>query len=134
MALSRAVVAVCAAQTCAQIGAFGVAALVPTLIHEWSLSHTEAGWIGGIYYAAYTLAVPLLSSLTDRMDPRRIYLGSVALTALAFAGIRPADAPGFIAAQLAGAAAATGLFRWLVPGRPAAAPQVVVARASREAS
>jgi glycerol uptake facilitator-like aquaporin len=32
-----------------------------------------------------------------------------------FAGIRPADAPGFIAAQLAGAAAATALFRWLVP-------------------
>jgi glycerol uptake facilitator-like aquaporin len=31
-----------------------------------------------------------------------------------FAGIRPADAPGFIAAQLAGAALATALFRWLV--------------------
>jgi glycerol uptake facilitator-like aquaporin len=34
-----------------------------------------------------------------------------------FAGIRPADAPGFIAAQLAGAAAATLLFRWLTPSR-----------------
>ncbi len=33
-----------------------------------------------------------------------------------FAGIRPADAPGFIAAQFAGAAAATVLFRWLMPG------------------
>ena len=32
-----------------------------------------------------------------------------------FTGIRPADAPGFIAAQLAGAAAATVLFRWLLP-------------------
>lgn len=32
-----------------------------------------------------------------------------------FAGIRPADAPGFILAQLAGAAAATFLFRWLLP-------------------
>jgi glycerol uptake facilitator-like aquaporin len=32
-----------------------------------------------------------------------------------FAGIRPADAPGFIAAQLVGAAAATALFRWLLP-------------------
>jgi glycerol uptake facilitator-like aquaporin len=32
-----------------------------------------------------------------------------------FAGIRPTDAPGFILAQLAGAAAATALFRWLVP-------------------
>lgn len=35
-----------------------------------------------------------------------------------FAGIRPADAPGFIVAQLAGAAAATALFRWLVPALP----------------
>ncbi len=32
-----------------------------------------------------------------------------------FAGIRPADAPGFIVAQLAGAMAATLLFRWLAP-------------------
>ena len=43
-----------------------------------------------------------------------------------FAGIRPADAPGFIVAQLAGAAAATALFRWLVPSRPKDAENVVV--------
>jgi glycerol uptake facilitator-like aquaporin len=35
-----------------------------------------------------------------------------------FSGIRPADVPAFIAAQLAGAAAATALFRWLVPPMP----------------
>ncbi|KQZ34149.1 MIP/aquaporin family protein [Duganella sp. Root1480D1] len=34
-----------------------------------------------------------------------------------FAGIRPADAPGFILAQFAGGAAATMLFAWLYPGR-----------------
>jgi len=34
-----------------------------------------------------------------------------------FAGIRPADVPGFVASQLAGAAAATLLARWLVPVR-----------------
>ena len=76
----------CAAQACAQIGAFSVAALLPTLIREWSLTNTDAGWIGGIYYAAYTLAVPLLASLTDRVDPKRVYLVSVAVTALAFVG------------------------------------------------
>jgi glycerol uptake facilitator-like aquaporin len=32
-----------------------------------------------------------------------------------FSGIRPSDVPGFIAAQLAGAAAATILFAWLIP-------------------
>src|SRR5438309_8285245 len=84
--LNRAVVVMCAAQSCAQIGAFGVAALIPTLIPAWSLTNTEAGWISGIYYAAYTLVVPLLSSLTDRVDPKRIYLASVALTAVAFVG------------------------------------------------
>jgi glycerol uptake facilitator-like aquaporin len=43
-----------------------------------------------------------------------------------FAGIRPVDAPGFIVAQLAGAMAATLLFRWLVPSLPEDASKVVV--------
>ena len=84
--MTRGVLAICAAQFCAQIGAFGVAALLPALMAAWTLSNTEAGWISGIYYAAYTVTVPLLSSLTDRVDPKRVYLGSVAATALAFAG------------------------------------------------
>ena len=41
-----------------------------------------------------------------------------------FAGIRPVDAPGFMLAQLAGAAAATLLFRWLVPNLPEVAGNV----------
>ena len=44
-----------------------------------------------------------------------------------FAGIRPADAPGFIVAELGGAMAATLLFRWLVPSLPKDAANVVVA-------
>lgn len=43
-----------------------------------------------------------------------------------FAGIRPADAPGFILAQLAGAFAATLFFRWLIPSLAAEAPDVLV--------
>lgn len=46
-----------------------------------------------------------------------------------FAGIRPADAPLFIVAQLAGALAATLLFRWLTPGLPAHADEILVPRA-----
>ncbi|MGE0443780.1 MAG: MIP/aquaporin family protein [Vicinamibacterales bacterium] len=49
-----------------------------------------------------------------------------------FAGIRPADVPAFIAAQLAGACAATWLFRWLVPALPRSAPQVVVPHGDSE--
>jgi glycerol uptake facilitator-like aquaporin len=47
-----------------------------------------------------------------------------------FAGIRPLDTPGFIAMQLAGAAAATLLFRWLVPSLPKDADSVVVSHPS----
>jgi glycerol uptake facilitator-like aquaporin len=50
-----------------------------------------------------------------------------------FAGIRPADVPGFIAAQIVGAAIATVLFRWLVPSLPARARDVVVSHEDPEA-
>lgn len=43
-----------------------------------------------------------------------------------FAGIRPADAAPFIAAQLAGAVLATLLFRWLQPGLDQYADRVVM--------
>jgi glycerol uptake facilitator-like aquaporin len=51
-----------------------------------------------------------------------------------FAGIRPADAPGFIVAQLAGAMAATLLFRWLAPSLPKDARNVVVAHPQKEST
>jgi glycerol uptake facilitator-like aquaporin len=43
-----------------------------------------------------------------------------------FAGIRPADTPGFIVAQFLGAIAATVLFRWLVPSLPVEAKEVIL--------
>lgn len=43
-----------------------------------------------------------------------------------FSGIRSADVPGFVVAQLGGAFAATVLFRWLVPALPQAADRVIV--------
>jgi glycerol uptake facilitator-like aquaporin len=49
-----------------------------------------------------------------------------------FAGIRPADVPGFIAAQFLGAFAATALFRWLVPTLPSEASAVLVPHPERE--
>src|ERR1043165_7123751 len=49
-----------------------------------------------------------------------------------FAGIRPTDSPGFVCAQLAGAAAATLLFRWLVPALPKTAEAVVVPHGEEE--
>jgi len=49
-----------------------------------------------------------------------------------FGGIRPGDVPGFVIAQLAGAIAATLLFRWLVPSLPKDASNVVVAHPEKE--
>jgi glycerol uptake facilitator-like aquaporin len=43
-----------------------------------------------------------------------------------FSGIRPADTPGFVAAQLVGAMAATALFAWLTPPLAVEARDVVV--------
>jgi glycerol uptake facilitator-like aquaporin len=45
-----------------------------------------------------------------------------------FAGIRPVDVPLFVVAQFAGGIAATILFRWLIPGLPSRAKDVVVPR------
>jgi MFS family permease len=120
----------CAAQACAQIGAFAVAALIPTLIPLWALTNTEAGWISGIYYAAYTLVVPLLSSLTDRVDARRIYLGSVALTALAFAGFASV-ASGFWSALLFRALMGAGWAGSYMPGLKALSDAAEGAQQSR---
>jgi glycerol uptake facilitator-like aquaporin len=45
-----------------------------------------------------------------------------------FAGIRPTDIPGFIVVQIAGALAATALFRWLAPVSAHSAQEVLVPR------
>ena len=50
--------------------------LLPQLQREWGLSNSEAGAISGFMFAGYMLSVPVLTSLTDRMDTRRIYLGA----------------------------------------------------------
>jgi glycerol uptake facilitator-like aquaporin len=61
---------------------------------------------------AYIAAAYWFTASTSFANPAVTLARSASDT---FAGIRPADVPGFIAAQLAGAAAATLLFRWLVP-------------------
>ncbi len=76
----RLVLLVCIAQTLVQIGAFFWPALLPQLAPKWGLSNSAAGWITAAFYGAYMLAVPVLVTLTDRVDPKRIYLLGVGLT------------------------------------------------------
>ena len=61
-------------------------ALLPSFQVEWGLSNTEAGWISGIYFGGYAASVPILVSLTDRVDPRKIYLLSAGLGAVSMIG------------------------------------------------
>jgi MFS family permease len=76
----RLVAIVCAAQIFVQIGAGFWPALLPQMMQRWSLSNSEAGWITAIFFGAYMLAVPVLVTLTDRIDGKRVYLFGVACT------------------------------------------------------
>src|SRR5687767_1889157 len=60
--------------------------LLPLFQKEWQLSNSQAGLIGGIAFAGYMTAVPVLTALTDRIDSRRIYLGACCLSAVGAAG------------------------------------------------
>jgi MFS family permease len=77
---ARLVAVVCAAQIFVQIGAGFWPALLPQMMQRWSLSNSEAGWITAIFFGAYMVAVPVLVTLTDRIDGKKVYLFGVACT------------------------------------------------------
>ncbi|MGZ8211034.1 MAG: MFS transporter [Burkholderiales bacterium] len=76
------VVAVCVAQVLVQIGAFFWPALLPGLMPAWGLTNAEAGWVTAGFYAAYMISVPVLVTLTDRVDVKRVYLFGVGCTVI----------------------------------------------------
>ncbi|MDP9001602.1 MAG: aquaporin family protein [Myxococcota bacterium] len=88
---------------------------------------------GAIPFAvgAYITAAYWFTSSTSFANPAVTAARAASDT---FAGIRPADAPGFIVAQLLGAAASTALFRWLAPSLPAVADRVIARVRTEEVS
>lgn len=60
--------------------------LLPALQREWAFSNSEAGLVSGIYYAGYVMATPVLTSLTDRVDSRRVYLVACLISCVGAAG------------------------------------------------
>jgi Major intrinsic protein len=72
---------------------------------------------------AYIRAAYWFSASTSFANPAVTFARAAGDT---FAGIRLADVPGFIIAQCLGAAAATILFRWLIPSLPTVADDVIV--------
>jgi MFS family permease len=89
--------------------------LLPIFINEWGLTNTEAGAINGILFFGYVAAVPVLVSLTDRMDPKRIYIFSMTLTGLSSLGFA-FMAGGFWSASFFRLIAGIGLAGTYMPG------------------
>jgi glycerol uptake facilitator-like aquaporin len=88
-----------------------------------SRSNAAAFAVGSYIAAAYWF-----TASTSFANPAVTIARSLSDT---FAGIRPADVPYFILAQIAGAIAATILFRWLVPSLPDVAKNVVARETER---
>ena len=51
-----------------------VPALTVELADEWQLTASKIGWLGGIYFAGYALALPFLIGAASRMDGRIVYV------------------------------------------------------------
>ncbi len=82
-------------------------------------ARTGAAQLFSEFVAAYITAAYWFTSSTSFANPAVTLARSLSDT---FTGIRPTDVPGFMVAQLLGAAAATLLFCWLLPLRRADAP------------
>jgi glycerol uptake facilitator-like aquaporin len=80
--------------------------------------------------AAYITAAYWFTASTSFANPAVTVARALTET---FSGIAPGDVSAFVAAQLLGAAAATLLFRWLVPPIAAAAKAVVVSHVEQSA-
>ena len=92
----------------------------------WGCSRSRATAVP-FAVGAYITAAYWFTASTSFANPAVTLARSFTNT---FAGIRPADAPGFIAMQFLGALAATALFRWLKPGIPEIADKVLVPQES----
>lgn len=91
------IVAACIAHSLSMICFAAYPALLPEFTQIWSMTGTEAGSVSAAFFVGYTLSVPLLTILSDRIDPRRIYLFSSLLSAsgamgFAFLADGPANA------------------------------------------
>ncbi len=92
----------------------------------WGCSRLRSGAVP-FAVASYIAAAYWFTASTSFANPAVTIARCLSDT---FAGIRPSDVPLFIVAQLAGALAATFLFRWLVPNLAEYAEQVVVPHSS----
>ena len=77
------IVLMCVAEIFSMTGFATYTTLIPVLTKAWDMSNSQAGLVSGVFYIGYMTAVPVLASLTDRMDSRRIFAGSLMKRCLA---------------------------------------------------
>ena len=111
----RVIAWMCAAHVTSMAVFSTYATLLPRLQDEWGLNNSQAGFISGAFFAGYMAAVPLLTSLTDRVDARRVYLVSSAVAAAALAGMA-LFANGLLSASLLQLCAGAGIAGTYMPG------------------
>lgn len=124
------VLAMCGAEVLGMACFATFPALLPTFRDEWGISNTEAGWISGVYFAGYLIAVPVLVSLTDRVDPRRIYLAAMVLSLASAVGFG-VFADGVASASLWRGLQGVGLAGTYMPGLKALTDSLPAERQSR---
>ncbi len=90
-------------------------ALLPVFLDLWGWSSTDAGWVSGVTFVGYLVAVPVLLSLTDRIDARIIFVWSSLATAVAMLGFAIATA-GFWTAMVWRVLGGIGLAGTYMPG------------------
>jgi MFS family permease len=122
----------CAAHVASMAGFSTYATLLPRLQGEWGMNNSQAGFISGMFFAGYMAAVPVLTSLTDRLDARRIYLVSSLVAAAALGGFA-LFVEGVKTAALLQLAAGAGIAGTYMPGLRALTDNVEGTRAQSRA-
>ncbi|HWB49338.1 MAG TPA: MFS transporter [Stellaceae bacterium] len=119
----RLVALMCGAEMLCMAGFATYPALLPVLRADWGLSNTAAGFVGGVLFLGYVVAVPVLTSLTDRIDARRIYLVAC-LIAASGSAVFAAFAQGFVGALIAQALFGVGFAGVYMPGLKAMSDRI----------
>ncbi|MBT3330196.1 MAG: MFS transporter, partial [Rhodospirillaceae bacterium] len=66
-----------------QLAIMAVPALTMDLAALWQLDGSRIGWLGGIYFIGYAVALPFLTGAANRMDGRIVYGVAAVISAVA---------------------------------------------------
>jgi len=109
------ILVVCFSEALMMTGFSAYWSLLPVLQPAWGMNNALAGWLSGIFFGGYVLAVPFLAAITDRIDARLVVLLGATLAAVGLAGMA-LFADGFWSALPWRVIAGAGLAGTYMPG------------------